>query len=81
MKITWKSNHYSGSCELCFTKQKKPAANKIASDLPEQCLKKKKKKGLICLCRQILAENKHLCLLLKLHVREESPSLLSERAF
>lgn len=66
MKKTWKSNHYSGSCEPCFTKQKKhnPAANKIVSDLPEQ---HKKKNSLICLCGQILAQGKHLCLLLKLH--------------
>lgn len=39
MKKNWKSDHNSGFCELCFTKQKEKKekkGEKIVSDLPEQ---------------------------------------------
>lgn len=69
MKKTWKSNHSSGSCELCLTKQKKAQQTKQSLTFQNNILK-----SLICLCGQILAQSKHRCLLLKLHKPQKNLS-------
>lgn len=77
MKKTWKSNHSSGSCELCLTKQKNHSKRNSLWPSRTTFLK-----SLICLCGQILAQGKHRCLLLKLHKpQKKSLALLSRICF